>query len=164
MTLDERIDKKVEDKLKEIDSKKKKPKKFRLPFGKKVGIAKKKKNYITLVRMNENNGLNFEVVPINNQTILVDKIPRLAMSKYVFYYKKNPMIFLPNWSVEPFSPESNLEKSLKDGTNTKGFAILLERMQREQLGNKKQINGVFKIVIGLAIAGIIGYALVTGGI
>jgi hypothetical protein len=164
MTLEERINKKIEDKLKEVEQTKKKTKKFRLPFGKKVGVAKKKMNYITLVKLNENGNVKFDVVPITNQTILEDKIPRLATSKYVFYYKKNPMIFLPSWSVKPFCPEENLKESLEDGSNVKGYAILLERMQKEQLGVKKPMSGLLKIGIGLVIVGIIAYALISGGV
>jgi len=164
MTLEERINKNIEEKLKELDDKKKKKKKFKIPFWKRVGVAKKKQNYVTVIKLNENGQLKFDVQQIRNQTIMVEKIPRLATAQHIMYYKKNPIIILPSWSVEPFSPTKSLAESLKDGSNVKGYAILLEKMQQEQLGAKKQIGGLFKIIIGLAFAAIIGYAFISGGV
>ena len=153
----------IDEKLKEQESKKSK-KRFNIPFFKRVGTGKKKQNYVTVIRVNENGQLKFDVKRIENQTIMVDKIPRLATINHVMYYKKNPVIILPSWSVEPFSPAGHLTKSLADGSNVKGFAILLEKMQREQLGEKKQIGGIAKLVLGLALAAIIGYAFISGGV
>lgn len=164
MTLEERINKNIEEKLKEIEDKKGKKKKFNIPFFKRVGLAKKKLNYVTVIKLNENGQLKFDVQQIRNQTIMVDKVPRLATAQHVMYYKKNPIIILPSWSVEPFSPAENLAKSLTDGSNVKGYAILLEKMQQEQLGTKKPIGGLLKIGLGVALAAIIGYAFVSGGI
>ena len=164
MTLEERINEGIEKALKEQEDKKVKKKKFKLPFGKKVKGARAKKNYITVIKINENLHLEFNVVRIENQTIMVDKIPRLATAQYIMYYKKMPFIILPSWSVEPLSPASHLKESLTDGSNTKGYAILLEKMQKEQLGAKKQISGIIKWVFGLGVAALIGYALISGGI
>ncbi len=164
MTLEERINKTIEAKMKEEEEKKLKKKKFNIPFWKRVGTAKKKQNYVTVIGINENGQLKFDVKRIENQTIMVDKIPRLATINHVMYHKKNPVIIQPSWSVEPFSPAKHLEESLKDGSNVKGFAIILEKMQKEQLGTKKPIGGMLKVGLGLALAAIIGYAFISGGI
>ena len=164
MTLEERKNEGIEKRFKELEDKGKKKKKFKLPFGKKVGMAQKKNNFVTLMKINENGQIKFDKVRIKDQTIMEDKIPRLATTQYVMYYKKNPIIILPSWSVEPFSPSKHLEKSLEDGTNVKGFSILLEKMQKEQLGVKKPISGFIKIAFGLAVAALVGYALISGGI
>ncbi len=164
MTLEERIDEKINAKLKEQEEKKLKKKKFNIPFWKRVNTGKKKQNYVTVMKINENGQIKFDVRKIEGQTIMEDKIPRLATTQYVMYYKKNPIIILPSWSVEPFNPAENLEKSMKDGSNVKGFAILLEKMKKEQLESKKPISGMLKIGLGLALAAIIGYAFISGGI
>jgi len=164
MTLEERIDKKLEERFKEMDRHKEKKKKFKIPFGKKIGTGQKKKNYVTLIKINENGQMKFDKVQIKGQSFMEEKIPRLATSQYVMYYKKNPFIILPSWSVEPFSPTKNLEESLTNGSNTKGYAILLEKMKQEQLGSKKEISGIVKVVIGLIFAAIIGYAFISGGV
>lgn len=164
MTLEERINDKIEEKFKEEEDSKKKKKKFRLPFGKKINKARAKKNFVILLKINENLNVSIDIIQIKDQSIMVDKVPRLATADYVLTYKKMPMIILPSWSVEPLSPSKDLKDSFEDGTNKKGFAILLEKMQKEQLGSKKPISGIIKWIFGLGIAGIIGYALISGGI
>ena len=146
------------------DDVKDKEKKFRFPFGKRVGRSQKKKNYLTVLLLNENGTYNFKKYQINEQTIMHELIPRLATTGHVMFNKKgNPMVILPNWSVEPFSPKSHFEKSLEDGSNKKGFQILMNKMKSEQISAKKPMGNVLKWVIGIVIAAIIGYALLTGG-
>lgn len=145
------------------ESKKKKDKKFKLPFGKKVGKSQARKNYVTVMKINENGNVEFSKKRIEQQTFMEDKIPRLATADYVMRWKNNPMIILPSWSVKPFSPSDNLEKSLKDGSNTKGYPILMARMQSEQLDTKKQMGGLIKWILGLGLVGLLIYAFMTGG-
>ena len=45
-----------------------------------------------------------------------------------------------------------------------GCINILEKMQKEQLGTKKPIGGMLKVGLGLALAAIIGYAFISGGI
>ena len=162
MTIKEIVRKEIEQKAKEDNGVKEK--KFRFPFGKRVGRSQKKKNYLTVLLLNENGTYNFKKYQINEQTIMHELIPRLATTGHVMFNKKgNPMVILPNWSVEPFSPKSHFEKSLEDGSNKKGFQILMNKMKSEQISAKKSMGNVLKWVIGLVIAAIIGYALLTGG-
>lgn len=141
-----------------------KKKKFRFPFGKRVGRGQKKRNYLTVLVINENGIYDFKKYQINEQTIMHDLVPRLATTDYVLFNKKgNPMVILPSWSVEPFSLKENFEKSLEEGSNKKGFQILMSKMKSEAVNPKKQMAGALKWIIGLVIAAIIGYALLTGG-
>ena len=142
---------------------KEKEKKFRIPFGKRVGRSQAKKNYITLIKLNENGQLNFKKVQIDEQTFMDEGIPRLAAAGYVFYYKKNPFVILPSWSVEPFSPLEHYNKSLITGTNSAGYRLLMNRMKNEQVTQKKQMGSMIKWIIGLGVLAIIGYAILTGG-
>ena len=70
---------------------------------------------------------------------------------------------MPSWSNKPYSPSEQYQKSLDDGSNIKGYKILLAAMQEEALGKKKQMGNIVKIVLGLGLAVIIGYAFMTGG-
>ncbi len=152
--------------IKEIiegEEKKGKNRKFNLPFSSKVSLVKAKRNYVTLMRINENGQVAFKKVQITEQTILEEKIPRLATAGYVTYYKKNPMIILPSWSVKPFSPMDNYKETLEEGSNIKGYQILMNRMKLSTVETKKQIGGVGKWIIGIVLALVIGYALLTGG-
>ena len=164
MTLEDTINEKITKAIKEIEEKKAKKKKFKIPFGRKVSKSKASKGYVYLVKLNENSQVDFEVVHIKDQSIMVDKIPRIVSPGTVFYWKKMPMIFMPSWSVEPFSAQKHFEKTLEDGTNKKGFAILMERMQRAAIGEKKPMGNLIKIIIGVGLAAIIGYAFISGGI
>ena len=77
----------------------KKGKKFRLPFGKKVGRSQAKRNYVTVMKIQENGNVVFTKKQIEDQTFMEDNIPRLASTDFVLRYKKNPLIILPSWSV-----------------------------------------------------------------
>jgi hypothetical protein len=138
-----------------------KTKKFKLP--KKVNKGQAKKNWITIMKVNENNHVNFSKQQIDEQTIMVDGVPRLAMNQYIMFYKGKPLIILPSWSVEPFSPVKEFQKSLEDGSNTKGYKILMAKMLKETVNPKKPMSNIIKWIIGLVLAGIIGYALISGG-
>lgn len=159
----------------QMEESKKKEKKFKIPFGKKVSNNQRKKNYVTLILLGDNNGLDFKKVQIEDQTFMEDSIPRLAGAGYIYYYKRNPCIILPSWSVEPlsepgdkkilkpFSSKEDFEESLKDGRNTVGYRLLMNRMKSAMMDNKKKIGGALKWALGLGLAALIGYALITGG-
>lgn len=141
-----------------------KEKKFRYPFGKKVGKSQKKKNYVTVMIINENGVCDWKKYQILDQTIIHDLIPRLATAGHVMHDKKgNPIIILPNWSVEPFSPLDNYQKSLVNGSNTTGYKILMAEMKAEVVEGKKKIAGWVAWVVGLIVLGVIVFALVSGG-
>ena len=154
----------LKEKVEEADTSKK-TKKFRYPLGKKVGKAQKKKNYVTILKINENSKATFKKVKISEQTFIEEDIPRLAAAGYVLQEgrKNNPLIILPSWSVEPFSPLKHFNKSLLDGSNSVGYRLLMNTMKLESVSPKKQMGGVFKWILGLGLAAIIAYAFITGG-
>jgi len=156
--IKERLAKQEGEKLPE-----KKPKKFNIPFFKRINAKQASQNYVTVIKINENGFLDFKKEKIVEQTIIVDGIPRLATPNYVLHYKKNPCIIQPSWSVRPFSPEDAVKESLNDGSNTNGYKILMARMKSDSLGSKPQVSGMVKWVIGIIFAVIVGYALLTGG-
>lgn len=161
MGLGERL-KLIEAKLND-DKPKKKEKKFRLPFGKKVGKGQSKKNYVTIMKINENANVDFKKVQIQSQVFMEDGVPRLGTPDYVLRWKNNPMVILPSWSNKPFSPSEQFQKSLEDGSNIKGYKILLAAMHEEALAKKKQVGNLLKIGLGIFLLAIIGYAFLTGG-
>ena len=151
---------------KTLNETKEKEKKWRLPFGKKVGKSQKKKGYVTLVKLHNNMCVSFKKVKIEDQTFMEDEVPRLAAAGYIFFYKKNPYIFLPEWNVEPFTPFSakeDFKKSIEFGTNTVGMSLLLAKMLKNQVSQKKPMGSMIKWIIGLALVGIIVYAFMTSG-
>lgn len=143
--------------------KKTKAKKFRLPFGKKVGKSQAKKNFITIMKINENGNIDFSKQQIKDQVIIVDGVPRLSTPDYVLRWKKNPMIIIPSWSVKPYVPKEEVEKSLSDGSNVVGYKLLMAKMLSEAIKPTKQMGGMIKWILGLGLVAIIGYAFVSGG-
>lgn len=136
---------------------------FRIPSKGKVNTLKAKNNYVTLIKINENGMLDIKRVKIEEQTFMEEGIPRLASAGYVMYYKKTPVIILPSWSVEPFSPMEHYGNSLLNGSNSAGYKLLLNTMKLETVeGSKKKMGGSVKWIIGIILAVIIGYALLTG--
>lgn len=139
-------------------------KKFKYPFGKKVSKAQRRKNYVTVILIQENGTIDFQKYQVEDQIILHEKIPRLASSGHVMFDKKgNPVIILPNWSVEPFSPLEHYNKSLVNGQNTAGYKLLMIKMLKEAVDGKKKVPGIIPWVIGIIIAIAIGYAFISGG-
>lgn len=148
---------------KEEQEKSKKEKKFKIPFTKRVRKPQNKKGYITKLIIKNNGSIEFNKEQIKKQSILEDGIPRLATPDYVLNYKGNPFLIVPEWSTVPFSPEEHFKKSLDDGSNTKGYAILMERMKLESIKPTKEMGGLVKWILGLGLLGIIGYAFISGG-
>ena len=149
--------------IKNQESKEIKEKKFRYPFGKKVGKSQKKKNYVTIMAIKDNSNVEWKKYKILDQTVVHNAIVRLATAGHVLFDRGNPLIVLPEWSVEPFSPQQHFNQSLENGSNIKGYKILGSRMLSEKVEEKKKMAGWIKWAIGIIIVGGIIFALVSGG-
>lgn len=157
-------DKIKEEVVKVLEENKVKEKKWKFPFGKKVGKGQKKKGYVTTLILNENGQYEFKKYQIKDQIIVHDVIPRLATTGHVMFDKKgNPLIILPNWSIEPFSTYKHYEESLTNGTNKNGYKLLMNYMLANKTDAKKEMGGIWKWIIGLLVVGVIVYAFATGG-
>lgn len=137
----------------------KKEKKFKIPFGKRVSKGQAKKDYVTVLKLSMNKSADFKKVQIVDQAFMESGVPRLGTTDEVFYYKGKPLVILPEWSVKPLSPTKEFEKSLTDGSNINGYKILLAKMIASTVSEKKKMGGWIKWVIGLALAGIVIYAI-----
>lgn len=123
---------------------------------KKIPTRKLKKNFITILKINENRELDIQHKEIKMQTVVVDGVPRLATGEFILSYKKKPVIIQPNWSVKPFSSKESYDQSMKDGSNTVGYRLLLERMRAGILDAKKKI-GIGLIIGVLVVLAIVAY-------
>ena len=96
---------------------------------------------------------------------MVDKVPRIATAEYIVHVKKNPIMVLPSWSVQPISWKEKFKSSLSDGSNIAGYQLLANRMELNQADvTKKKMKGWVGWVFGIVILGIIAYAFFSGGI
>jgi len=168
--------KELKDIMKEKEEDKDKPKKLRLPFRGKSGRGKQKRNYVGILKINENGVISPSKQEIKEQTVVVDGIPRLATTDFLLRWntlrKQYPIMILPSWSVKPlttqelfsFDPKKNYEESMENGSNIKGYKLLMNRMKSETVDTKKQMGGIAKWIIGFIVLAVIGYAVLTGGI
>ena len=138
---------------------KKNTKKFKLPSKGKLSKDKIKNNWVTVVKINENKGVDFTRQKIEDETIMIDNVPRLATGESVLNYKGKPLMIVPSWRVEPFSPTKDFKESLLDGSNTKGYALLLARMKKGILEPVKKKIPIGIIIVVLAVIGIIAYVV-----
>jgi len=152
----------IEEKIDQVLNKKQAKKEFKIPFSARVMGKKGKENYITVMKVNDNGNVSFTKEQIIDQTIMLDNIPRIASGEHVLKYKRNPIIIVPSWSVQPFSPSQSKKESLSDGSNSNGYRLLMNRMQVEAIKLGKKIGGLGIGIGALIIIGVIVYALVTG--
>jgi hypothetical protein len=156
------------DRIESLLAKKEEPKKFKLPFKARVSNSQAKKGYVGVIRINENGVISPSKEPIVEQTIMVDGVPRLASPDYVLKWKVGtktfPVVILPSWSVKPFSPSEDFERSMKDGSNTKGYKLILNRMKLSLVEASKKGLGKLGWIFGAVVLIIIGYALISGGL
>lgn len=138
---------------------KKKIKGFKLPSKGKLSKSKVKQNWVTILKINENKGVDFTRQQIEDETIMVDNVPRIATGESVLNYKGKPLMIVPSWRVEPFSPTKDFRESLTDGSNTKGYALLLARMKKGILEPVKKKLPIGIILVVLAIIGIVAYVV-----
>lgn len=146
-------------KLTEKEEKKKKP--FKIPWSKKINKAQSKKNYVTILYVKENGDCHFIKEIINQQTVMVEGIPRIATSDVVLRYKSNPLIIQPSWSVKPFSPADNYNDTERDKMNTKGYKLLLNIMKQEAIKKTPNFSWAL-IIIGLLVAAGVAYYFFWG--
>lgn len=140
----------------------KKEKKFKLPFGARLGKKALKQGYMTVVFINDNKEVEFMKVPIKEQTMMIKETPHLAMAKYMMTYKGKPLMIVPSWNVEPFNPAQNFNEAETGKTMSVGYRLLMNRMKSAIIeGTKKAINW-WIIVGGIAVIAALGYVAMKG--
>ena len=145
----------LEEIAKKEDPKGKQEKKSWIPFFKMVGKGKAKKGWITVMHIQDNRSIRFIKVPVNEQTAMVAGSPRLATSDDMLYYKNKPVIILPEYSSKPYSPVDHFEQTRKEKYLSVGRRLLLNRMWKELIPDKKPISGmvIFFIITAMIAAG-----------
>jgi len=146
--------------LKEIVSEsKKKPRKkergFRLPYKAKVGNRKLRDGYVTVVKIEDNMGVDFIKEPIKDGTIKLGDTFHAVEEYDIFHYKGKPLIFQPKSKLNPYNP-------LTGQNETYGQPYVMARMEGDKITGKKKI-GIGLSIGALIIGAVIVYALFSGG-
>lgn len=140
----------------------KKEKKFSPPWRSRINKSKVKKGWVVVLKINENNEIQFEKVPIDEQVAMVDGAPRLFTPQEMLTYKGKPWVILPSWSIKPFSSTDNFEAARMGDYMAKGYKLLMNKMLKEQIQTKKTVSPMVVIGIIAILAGI-GYFAYKGG-
>jgi len=142
--------------------KKKEAKSFFFPFKARLSKKKVSDGYASVCYINENRGVNFMRVPIKEGAIMINGVPHIATTEYMLNYKNKPLLIVPSWNVEPFSPSKNLNEAEKENKLNLGYKLILNTLKSEQIQQKKTISGMTIFIIIIVI--IIGlYAASKGG-
>lgn len=169
-------DRGIKDEIKEIreilskdkeETKKQKVKKFIIPRKGRINRARAKKNWVTVLELYENRTAKFNRYKIDEQTIMIDDVPRLATADNIFLIEgrqKKPLVVLPTWSVKPTSPSDkdffsiseNYKETENKGLTKTGYKVLFNRMKTEAMSTKKPVPWWLWLV-GLGIIGVVIY-------
>jgi len=133
----------------------KKPKKFKLPWGARVGNSKLKKGYVTIQIIEENGSLSFRKEPIVDGTIQLGDSYHAIEDMDILYYKGKPFVIQAKNKLNPYNP-------LKGEHETYGQKYVMARMEKDRILGKKNLGWGVGIV-GLIIGAVVIYALITGG-
>ncbi len=143
--------------------KKKRTRKFGIPWKSRVSKLSAREGYASICYINENRGIKFIKAPIKEGAIIIDGIPHLATTDYMLTYKNKPFLIVPSWNTEPFAPEENLSEAARNKRTTYGYRLLLNTLKSEQLETKKSISGMTIFILIAAIVAI-GYYFTRGGL
>lgn len=125
---------------------------------KKLNVADTKKNFVLACVIGENKEFRFEKLRIEDSTVSVNKVPRLASAEYLGTYQGKPAMIIPEWSVEPISFDKNYDEARRSRTLAAGYRLLINRIELGVLKAKKQIKG-WVIFLGIIALIVIGYLL-----
>ena len=137
--------------------------KFKLPWGAKLSKANIKKNYVNVIYIKDNKDMNIVKLPIEDETVTIDGLPRVASSDYVMLLNGKPTIIQPSWSIAPFNPTKDITETEAQELSAKGRRLVFAKMKNDIIAPKKMGGGMMIwIILGLAVLGI-GYYLMKGG-
>ena len=159
--LNAKIDKMLENQSKLLGEKK--VKSWKLPFSGRLGKAQLKKNFVTVMYIKDNKSVDFIKVPIDQETVTIDGLPRASSADYVLSYKGKPMIIQPSWSVAPFAPKESIVETEAQGLSSKARKLVFAKMKNDIIIPPKKGGGMMIWIILIAAVAGIGFYLVKGG-
>lgn len=154
-------EKSLKDEIRELTSAvkdnldKEKSKKFRMPFRGKVGKAKLKRGYVTVIVMRGNKNIEITKEPIVDNTIKIEDTYHAVNNESVFLYKGKPLMIIVESKLNPYNP-------LAGKNETYGQKYIMAKMLKDQIAGKK-MKWSAALIIGIIVAGIVGYYFLSGG-
>lgn len=143
------------------ESKRRRGKDFRLPFGvrlKERRLAKQGKVLVFLLRTNK--ALTVETARIENGMIALDKYnPKQCTTDFIYLYRgKVPCIVLPEWSLTPIGTKDYYD-AVADKRVSDPQSIIIRQVESAQAGAFKKKLSPQALVIGVIVVGILIFVL-----
>lgn len=162
--LSERIAKDV---IKQLSEQGKKPdsKDFKLPFSKRLGEKGKiKKNFALVGIIKTNGNWDWKWLRIKEDLIYLKESDTYhsATAKHVGYYKKYPVLVIPEWDLEPLCRET-LYKQAEEGKLAKAQTVIIHNIMKAEglLKGKKSFGSSIIWILLIAGIGYLAYTLLS---
>ncbi len=133
-----------------------KAKKFRLPLGARLfAKMKAKKDYVIVQYIKTNGNVVFKMVPIKDNTTMINEVYHEATAGDILRYKGLPLIIQPEWSITPFSPRTHMKETVAEGKLSSAEKYIINRIKMDLVKktkfNVKAVGILIFILIGAAI-------------
>lgn len=134
--------------------------KVRLP---KLSEIKKRKGYCLVWVLRTNGWSKIYKLPIEDNVVKVPSIISGDLPTYhevgaehIFFYKKYPVVFIPEWDMKPISKPQLMKEAKKEERLTFAEKYIFSRMKRDLITSKRMgigaIIAIIAIIGGLLIA------------
>lgn len=133
-----------------------------IPWMARTSKKQAQEGYVSIMLVGDNRSIKWFKVKIDEQTAIVDGIPRVITADDIIFYKKNPTVIIPSWNTHAWNPSKDYEKAKTEGTTTQGIKLIINRMEKDVLASKLGMSPM-TIIIGLVILGAVCYLAYKGG-
>jgi hypothetical protein len=127
--------------------------------------GKVRRGYCLVILIKTNLQMDIKYYPIKEDILELpkQKTYHLASAEYIMYYKKYPVIILPEWNLLPFNPKENYREAYNEGSVAYAQKVVIDAIVRGQLKGKKGFDAKILIFIILgAVAGLFILSQVVG--
>jgi hypothetical protein len=138
-----------------------KKKKIKLPRKARVKKRRMKKGWVGTLIIDENRNIKGERVKLKDSCFNEkDGTYHASNGEELFWFDgKYPVLIQPTWRINPL----NIKKDMPEDNETYGQKYIKARMLADVIKVKAKGSSALLWIIGLAIAGYLGYSLITGG-
>jgi len=136
-------------------------KKIKIPRKAKVSKGQMKKGWIGTIYIDENGNIRGDKTKLSGNVTREKKDIKYHATtgeEILMWEGKYPVTLQPTWRVNPINV-----KKIDDKNETYGQQYIMARMLADVIKIKKGGGMSILLLVGLAVAGYIGYTFITGG-
>lgn len=154
LSMSEKLDLLIES---QVEEKKKKDKKFRMPLGVALGSWRMNRQpYAIIFYLRTNGQIDIQMKKIEDDTVKFGEYIYEASSNSIWRYKRKPVIILKEWDMKPLTAKEEFQQAVSDGTLTAGEKLIITKMQLDAIKKGVQVNWLtIGVLIIVAVGGLI---------